>query len=140
MWGAEEVGLIGARAYAAAHADELDRHVLASESDFGAGKVWRFRTRFAEEALPKAKVYQKALRRLGIGPGDNLANGGPDVIPLIQAGVPAFRLYQDGTDYFDLHHTMDDTLDKVDPDALRQNVAAWAATVYIASELEGDYR
>ncbi len=140
MWGAEEVGLIGARAYAAAHADELDRHVLASESDFGAGKVWQFRTRFSEGALPKAKVYQKALRRLGVGPGNNQANGGPDVIPLVQAGVPAFRLYQDGTDYFDLHHTMDDTLDKVNPEALRQNVAAWAATVYIASELEGDYR
>ncbi len=140
MWGAEEVGLLGARAYAAAHAEELDRHVLASESDFGAGKVWRFRTRFGEDELPKAKVYQKALRRLGVGPGDNKANGGPDVIPLVQAGVPAFRLYQDGTDYFDLHHTMDDTLDKVDLESLRQNVAAWAATVYIASELEGEYR
>ena len=140
MWGSEEVGLLGARAYAAAHAGELDRHILASESDFGAGKVWRFRTRFGEDALPKAAVYQKALRRLGIGPGDNNSNGGPDVIPLVQAGVPAFRLTQDGTDYFDLHHTMDDTLDKVDPDALRQNVAAWAAAVYIASELEGDYR
>lgn len=140
MWGAEEVGLIGARAYAAAHADELERHVLASESDFGAGKVWRFRTRFGEDALPKAAVYHKALRRLGVGPGDNEANGGPDVIPLVQAGVPAFRLTQNGTDYFDLHHTMDDTLDKVALDALQQNVAAWAAAVYIASELEGDYR
>ena len=118
----------------------LDRHLLASESDFGAGKVWQFRTRFAETALPKALVYQKALRRLGIGPGHNFANGGPDVTPLRQAGVPVFRLYQDGSDYFNLHHTIDDTLDKVDPEALRQNIAAWAATIYIASEFEGDYR
>ncbi|WP_425410706.1 M20/M25/M40 family metallo-hydrolase [Hyphococcus sp.] len=140
MWGAEEVGLLGAQAYAQAHADELHRHVLASESDFGAGRVWQFRTGFAEEDLPKAQVYQKALRRLGIGPGHNMAGGGPDVTPLRRAGVPVFRLYQDGSDYFDLHHTMEDTLDKVDPAALRQNVAAWAAAVYIASELEGDYR
>jgi len=140
MWGAEEVGLVGARAYAAAHSEELGRHVLASESDFGAGPVWQFRTGFAADALPKAAVYQKALRRLGVGPGDNQAFGGPDVIPLRQAGVPAFRLVQDGRDYFDLHHTINDTLDQVDEDALRQNVAAWAATVYIASELEGDYR
>ncbi|MEO1135591.1 MAG: M20/M25/M40 family metallo-hydrolase [Pseudomonadota bacterium] len=140
MWGAEEVGLVGARAYAAQHANELDRHVLASESDFGAGRVFQFRTGFAQEALPKAQVYQKALRRLGIGPGHNFAGGGPDVTPLRQAGVPVFRLYQDGTDYFDLHHTSDDTLEKIDPEALQQNVAAWAATVYIASELEGDYR
>ncbi|WDI32994.1 M20/M25/M40 family metallo-hydrolase [Hyphococcus flavus] len=140
MWGSEEVGLLGAFAYAEAHADELDRHLLASESDFGAGKVWQFRTGFAEEHLPKAQVYQKALRRLGIGPGNNQAGGGPDVTPLRRAGVPVFRLYQDGSDYFDLHHTMEDTLDKVDPEALRQNIAAWAATVYVASELEGDYR
>ena len=140
MWGAEEVGLLGARAYAQAHADELDKHILASESDFGAGPVWQFRTGWGEQSLEKAKVYQKALRRLGIGPGDNKASGGPDVIPLRQMGVPAFRLRQDGSDYFDLHHTQEDTIDKVDPEALKQNVAAWAATVYIASELEGDYR
>lgn len=140
MWGAEEVGLLGARAYAAAYADELDKHVLASESDFGAGPVWQFRSGFGENALPKAKIYQKALRRIGVGPGDNRANGGPDVLPLRAAGVPVFRLVQDGRDYFDLHHTQEDTIDKVDPEALKQNVAAWAATVYIASELEGDYR
>ena len=140
MWGAEEVGLLGAIAYAKAYADELDKHILASESDFGAGPVWQFRTGFGEQSLPKAEVYQKALRRLGIGPGDNLATGGPDVIPLRRAGVPVFRLRQDGRDYFDLHHTQEDTIDKVDPEALKQNVAAWAATVYIASELEGDYR
>lgn len=140
MWGAEEVGLIGARAYVAEHADDLDRHYLASESDFGAGPVWQFRTRFAESELPKAKVFQKALRRLGVGPGDNNATGGPDVGPLRMAGVPVFTLMQDGRDYFDLHHTSDDTFDKIDLDALRQNVAAWAATVYIASEMEGGFR
>lgn len=140
MWGAEEVGLLGARAYAAAYADELDKHILASESDFGAGPVWQFRTGFGESALPTAKIYQKALRRIGVGPGDNKASGGPDVLPLRAAGVPVFRLVQDGRDYFDLHHTQEDTIDKVDPEALKQNVAAWAATVYIASELEGDYR
>ncbi len=140
MWGAEEVGLLGARAYARAHADELDRHLIASESDFGAGPVWRFRTGFGEQSLAKAAVFEKALRRLGVGPGDNEASGGPDVIPLRQAGVPAFRLHQDGRDYFDLHHTQEDTIDKVDEADLRQNVAAWAAAVYIASELDGGYR
>ncbi len=33
-------------------------------------------------------------------------------------------LAQDGSDYFHLHHTADDTLDKIDPKALAQNVAA----------------
>ncbi|GAB4522286.1 MAG: M28 family metallopeptidase [Amphiplicatus sp.] len=140
LWGAEEVGLVGARAYVEAHKDELDRHVLASESDFGAGRVWRFQSRFGESALPKAAAIARVLRRLGVGPGDNNAFGGPDVGPLRAAGVPVFTLAQDGWDYFDLHHTADDTLDKVDREALKQNVAAWAATVYLASQMEGGFR
>ncbi len=140
MWGAEEVGLIGARAYAQAHKDELENHVLAAESDFGAGRIWRFQTRFGEDDLVKAQTMARALRPLGVGPGDNNARGGPDVQPLRAAGVPVVTLQQDGTDYFDLHHTPDDTLDKVDPADLRQNVAAWAVMLYLASELPGDFR
>ena len=42
-------------------------------------------------------------------------------------------------DYFDLHHTPDDTLDKIDPQALAQNVAAYAVFAYLAAEAEGDF-
>lgn len=140
MWGAEEVGLHGAKAYAEAHKDELSRHVLAAESDFGAGKIWSMQTKFGEAALPKVKLFAEALRPLGVGPGDNAASGGADVSPLKEAGVPVIDLNQDGTDYFDLHHTPDDTLDKVDPEALKQNVAAWAAMLYLAAELPGSFR
>ena len=50
-----------------------------------------------------------------------------DVEPTIAFGAPWISLNQDGMRYFDYHHTPDDTLDKVDPEQLRQNVAAWAA-------------
>ena len=41
------------------------------------------------------------------------------------------------TDFFDFHHTADDTLDKIDPEQLKQNVAAWAAVQLLrAAELE----
>ena len=139
MWGAEEVGIYGGKAYAETHKDDLDRHVLAAESDFGAGRIYRFDTRFGDEALPKAKVMEAGLRRLAITPGNNLAFGGADVSDIRNLGVPVVSLRQDGTDYFDLHHTPDDTLDKIDPEALRQNVAAWAAFLYMASEMEGDF-
>ncbi len=139
MWGAEEVGIYGGAAYAAQHADELDRHVLAAESDFGAGRVYRFDTNFGEEALPKAAPMATALRRLAVTPGNNAASGGADVSAMKAMGVPVVSLRQDGTDYFDLHHTPDDTIDKVDPEALRQNVAAWAAFLYMASEMDGDF-
>jgi len=140
LWGAEEPGILGAKAYAEAHKDELARHALAAESDFGAGRIWRLQTRFGDGALGKAALIASALKPLGVGPGDNEASGGPDVSTLDKAGVPVIELRQSGWDYFDLHHTPDDTLDKVDPDDLKQNVAAWAAAVYLASELPGGFR
>ena len=139
MWGAEEVGLFGGKAYAAQHADELDRHVLAAESDFGAGEIYRFDSRFGEDAVAKAAPMAAALRGLGVAPGVTNRGGGPDVGPIRDLGVPVVSLRQNGWDYFDLHHTPDDTLDKVDPAALRQNVAAWAAFLYMASEMDGDF-
>ena len=139
MWGSEEVGVHGGRAYAEAHADEADRHIVAAESDFGAGRICRFDTKFGESALPKAVPMAQALRRLAIIPGGNTANGGADISGIARLGVPVVSLKQDGTYYFDLHHTPDDTLDKVNLDDLRQNVAAWAAFIYMASEMEGDF-
>ena len=139
MWGAEEVGLYGGKAYAAQHADELDRHVLAAESDFGAGEIYRFDSRFGEGAIEKAAPMAVALRGLGVAPGVTNRAGGPDIGPIRDLGVPVVSLRQSGWDYFDLHHTPDDTLDKVDPAALRQNVAAWAAFLYMASEMDGDF-
>ena len=44
------------------------------------------------------------------------------------------RLNQNGRDYFDLHHTPDDTLDKIDPDELAQNIAAYAAAIYLIAD------
>ena len=53
-------------------------------------------------------------------------------------GVNAIDLQQDGTDYFDLHHTPDDTLDKIDPKKLQQNVAAWATVLSIVANDPAD--
>jgi hypothetical protein len=49
----------------------------------------------------------------------------------VRAGTAAIDLNQDGMRYFDYHHTPDDTLDKIDPVQLRQNVAAWTAVLSI---------
>ncbi|MEO1014000.1 MAG: M20/M25/M40 family metallo-hydrolase [Pseudomonadota bacterium] len=140
MWGSEEVGLYGARAYAKAHADELGRHAMASESDFGAGNVWSLQSRVGEEDLPAFDEMARRIARLKINRGDNAAYGGPDVSPLRAAGVPVFSLRQNGLDYFDLHHTPDDTLDKVDREDLKQNVAAWAAMIYMTANTPVDFR
>ena len=64
---------------------------------------------------------------------------GSDIGPMIAAGAPAVGLSQNGTYSFDLHHTPDDTLDKVDPAALRQNVAAWTAMLAVAADAPGAF-
>lgn len=140
MWGAEEVGIHGGKAYAEKHKDDLARHVLAAESDFGAGRVWQLRTRFGAGREAYANGLADALRPLGVGPSNNEAFGGADVGALRAAGVPVLDLAQDGSDYFDLHHTANDTLDKIDPAALKQNVAAWAVMLYLAGEFQGGFR
>jgi Zn-dependent M28 family amino/carboxypeptidase len=125
LYGNEEGGLLGARAYAAKHHKNLANHVLAAESDFGAGRIWQIESRFGDKALPFAQVLQQKLAHLNIALGGNTTCGGPDVSVLAQAGVPVVALSQDGTDYFDYHHTPNDTLDKIDPESLKQNLQAW---------------
>jgi hypothetical protein len=39
-------------------------------------------------------------------------------------------LAHDASEYFDFHHTADDTLDKIDPKSLAQGVAAYAVTAW----------
>jgi len=131
----EESGLFGGRAYAQAHANDLANHIIGAESDFGAGRIWQVSSLVAENALPAFAEIGKALAPLGIAMGDNMAGGGPDLSPIRALGMPVATLQQDGTDYFDYHHTADDTLDKIDPQALAQNVAAYAVFAYLAAEI-----
>lgn len=132
LWaGAEEVGVFGGSAYFARHKDE--RHALAAESDFGADRVWRVDFKLPDAAQPMADRVAAALAPLGIARGRQPALGGADIGELIASGVPGIDLQQDGTRYFDLHHTPDDTLDKIDPAQLRQNVAAWTAMLAVVA-------
>jgi len=132
VWfGAEEVGLFGGTAYAKAHGGE--KHALLAESDFGADRVWKFDSKVTPAALPVMNRVAEALAPLGIAHGNNEGGAGSDIAPLGATGVPVVNLRQDGMRYFDLHHTPDDTLDKVDPVQLRQNVAAWTAMLAVVA-------
>ncbi|MEP6784524.1 MAG: M20/M25/M40 family metallo-hydrolase [Sphingomonadales bacterium] len=132
VWfGAEEVGTFGAIAYEKAHGSEY--HALAAESDFGADRVWRFDVSLPDAAKPLTERLRLALAPLGIQGSNIAAAGGADVAPIIKGGASAVELNQDGTRYFDLHHTPEDTLDKVDKAQLQQNVAAWTAMLAIVA-------
>ena len=128
VWfGAEEPGGFGGKALAAAHAG--DRYAIAGESDFGADRVWRFSSQLMKTDPAAYSQLTAALAPLGITRNDKGEADGTDVEPTIAAGAGWISLNQDGTRYFDWHHTPDDTLDKIDPAQLRQNVAAWTAAL-----------
>ncbi|WP_165722713.1 MULTISPECIES: M20/M25/M40 family metallo-hydrolase [unclassified Pseudoalteromonas] len=136
LFAAEELGLWGAKAYFSEHKNELNNIVAAAESDFGADVVYAFESNVDAASLPVVRAIAKELAPLNIEYiGKNQANGGPDLIPLKAAtSAPIFELAQDGTDYFDYHHTADDTLDKVTPAKLRQNTAAYAVFALMAAD------
>ena len=137
VWfGAEEVGLFGGIAYAKKHG--AAGHALAMESDFGADRIWQVDFKLPQGTDDLKTRIANALAPLGIGRSNEPAGGGPDVGPTVALGVNAIDLQQDGTDYFDLHHTPDDTLDKIDPKKLQQNVAAWATVLSIVANDPAD--
>ncbi|MBS0377831.1 MAG: M28 family peptidase [Proteobacteria bacterium] len=142
LFGSEEIaqpnapfGDFGGNSYVALHLSELPRHVLAGESDFGADRVYALGLPAGVHSGPFADSALRVLGPLGIiaepAPRHEV---GADVAPMQDKGVPGFALKQDGTRYFDIHHTPDDTLDKVDRAQLDQNVAAWAALTWLAAD------
>ena len=141
-WANEESGLYGGKAYAAA-LDEagVDAHQLVAESDFGAGRIYALRAGVAPAAWPVVEAIGTVLAPLGIVTEADVptAGPGPDVLPATARGTPWAQLAQDGSDYFDWHHTANDTLDKVDPEALDQQVAAYAALAWLAAESAVDF-
>ncbi len=137
LWaGSEELGGFGGDAYAQKHAAEP--HALAMESDFGADRVWNVKLKFgaANKALGERVVA--SLAPMGIVLDAGKPDGGADVGAIIRdQKLAVIDLGQDGTRYFDLHHTPDDTLDKVDPAQLEQNVEAWTRVLTIVANEAG---
>ncbi|MFM6931697.1 MAG: M28 family peptidase [Novosphingobium sp.] len=135
LWaGSEEIGVFGGAEYGKAHAN--DPHALAMESDFGADRVWN--VKFDRVAKPVADKIKAALNPMGIVANAEKAEGGADVGAISEKQkLAVIDLSQDGTRYFDLHHTPDDTLDKVDPAQLQQNVEAWTAVLKIVANEPG---
>lgn len=136
----EEGGLYGGKAYAAAHAKDMAKAVLGSESDLGADRIWKITASVKPSARDAVGQIAEAVKALGVeydaaAPG----HGGSDLSAVHSAGMAAVSLHQDATRYFDWHHTANDTLDKIDPDQLRQNVAVYAVVAYLAAQAEGDF-
>ena len=139
LWANEENGLHGGRAYGNAHKNEIKNHIIGAESDFGASPVYQFKSHVSEQALPVIAKMAELLAPIGVAYVGNKARSGADVSPLKNLGMATMELSQDGTKYFDLHHTQDDTMDKIVPEEIAQNTAAWIVFVALAAEYKGDF-
>ncbi len=135
-WMDEENGGGGHEAYAKTHAAEFANHIAAIESDAGAGHPLGFYLKMPPAAIAALQPLRDILRPVGSTVFRSTEHSpGSDIDPLVEAGVPGIGIIQDGRKYFDYHHTAADTLDKVDPQELRENVAAMAVMGYALANM-----
>jgi hypothetical protein len=140
MFGAEEMDY-ASEAWGKAHKDEFGKIAVASESDNGADNIYALRLPAGVAKRPYFKPLSDLLKPLKIDLLPDVATGsGDDTRSMAAGGVPAFAFRQDASRYFDIHHSADDTLDKVDKVQLNQNVAAWATVLYLFASAPDDFR
>ncbi len=135
----KEQGIWGGRAYAEAARLQGEKHVFVGESDFGAGRLYALSAGVTREVHPLMREIAAVLAPIGVDWIETPRGAGSDVAPLVAQGVPWFALAQDGSTYFDYHHTDNDTLDKIDKASMDQNVAAWAAVLWLAANTDADF-
>jgi carboxypeptidase Q len=136
LWTNEENGSRGALAYRDTHAKELDKHVLAMESDFGVFKPLGYSVAGPDSAVAIARDIASLLSSFG---ATTAQAGGPDADtgPLAERGVPAVSPIVDGTRYFWYHHSAGDTMDKLNPREMAECVALMAVMAYIVADMPG---
>lgn len=140
-WTSEEFGGQGGRAYLETHRTELDRHVLALESDSGGYAPRGFGVR--ADSLTVLEVAKWAAPLARVAPGDWTVQpgwAGVDIGPIVGEGVPGVGHRVDNPGYFDVHHSSADTFEKIDADHLARNVAAIAGLIYTVADLPESLR
>ncbi|MDN3653485.1 M20/M25/M40 family metallo-hydrolase [Thalassotalea ponticola] len=141
LFAGEEVGLLGAKQYLIDHQATLKDHVIAAEWDFGLGKIYSMQANVAEPAIPAIDELASYLAPLGVAYNTaNQGRGQSDMGLITDQGVPAMNFTPDGLRYFDIHHTENDTLDKVVPEDLQQNTAVYTIFAYFAAQADVEFR
>jgi len=133
-WTNEENGGRGGQGYRDAHRSELDKHVLAIESDGGVFKPQGFGFTGSDAAFEIVKQIGTLLDPIQAGT-INRGGGGADIAPIMALGVPGMGLIVDGTRYFWYHHTEADTIDKLDAREMALCVAAMAIMAFVAADM-----
>lgn len=135
MWTNEENGGKGNKGYRDMHMDEMDKHVLAIESDGGVFSPEGFGFSGNESAREIVEEIHELMKPIG---ANTISEGGraADVAPLNDEGVPVMSLKVDGSKYFWYHHTNADTFDKIDFNEFNRCIAAMAIMAYVVADLD----
>jgi carboxypeptidase Q len=135
-WMSEENGSAGGQAYTKLNSAVLARHIAAIESDNGAGLPLGVSAHVTPESMTQLKPLMNSLEPMGASLLDHREGaGGSDVEFLDALGVPTLAPIVDTRTYFDYHHSPADTLDKVEPDNIRRQVAVLAMMAYFLAEM-----
>ena len=132
----EENGLRGGRQYYKDHLEEMDKHVLALESDSGGFTPRGFRTNANPELLAIMKEISKLLASAGADKVYGSGGGGADISPMAQSGVPLVGYLPDCHRYFDVHHSRHDNIASVNERELELGAACMATMLYVIADLE----
>ena len=127
----EENGLRGATAYSTLARERKEQHILAVETDTGG-----FQPRGFNLGNPAGDAHLKAARWKALFEPYSIwyfqaGSGGADVNPLLAQGATVAGLQPDSQRYFDIHHTTEDSLDKVNKRELELGAAAMASLIYL---------
>jgi carboxypeptidase Q len=135
LWTNEENGTRGGQGYLERHRDQLGNHVLMFESDSGVFRPTGFG--FTGSDVGRTRVTEIATLLRGIQADKISAVGeGADIAPSVEAGrIPSMSLDVDGN-YFLIHHTPADTVDKIDPMDMSRASAAIAVLSYVVADMK----
>jgi hypothetical protein len=140
LWGGEEQGLLGSRAWVSEHlAGEKNRAAREKMDvyfniDNGTGPIYGW---FAQNDATAKQIFDRwlePLKEMGARRNALEAVGSTDHLSFIAAGVPGFNPIQDYVDYdVRTHHTNMDTADRVNVADIREAALMMAAFAYNAA-------
>ena len=143
LWGGEEQGLLGSKAWVAQHlAGDANAAARAKfdvyfNIDNGTGKIYGWFLQNKEELRPIFDSWLEPLKSVGARRNVGEPVGSTDHLSFIDAGVPGFNPIQDYGSYdIRTHHTNMDTVDRVNVDDIRQAAIVMATFAYQAANLD----
>lgn len=141
LFAAEEVGLLGAKKYRELHQANINNHIIGAEWDFGVGRIYKMTPGVGAQSLSAVRELATYLAPMGVSlSAENNGRAQSDMGVLSDLGMPSVNFSADGSSYFDYHHTENDTLDKVDAQALKVNTAIYTLFAYFTAQSAVDYR